>query len=87
MIFFTNYYVILIAMAIFGLGVGIETLSVINNAWKYFPEHAALVNGIIITGLGISSGIFVASAAHFNGSVSVQGICSCTTGVETAGYL
>ena len=57
MIFFTNYYVILIAMAIFGLGVGIETLSVINNAWKYFPEHAALVNGIIITGLGISSGI------------------------------
>ena len=57
MILFTNYYVILIAMCIFGLGDGLETLSVINNCWKYFPEHAALVNGIIITGLGISSGI------------------------------
>lgn len=57
MIFFTNYYIILIAMCIFGLGDGLETLSVINNCWKYFPQHAALVNGIIITGLGISSGI------------------------------
>ena len=57
MIVSTNYYAILIAMCIFGLGDGLETLSVINNCWKYFPEHAALVNGIIITGLGISSGI------------------------------
>lgn len=57
MVIFTNYYIILIAMGIFGLGDGLETLSVIKNAWKYFPEHAALVNGIILTGLGISSGI------------------------------
>lgn len=57
MVIFTNYYVILVAMGIFGLGDGLETLSVINNCWKFFPDHAALVNGIIITGLGISSGI------------------------------
>jgi hypothetical protein len=44
-------------MGIFGLGDGLETLSVINNCWKYFPHHTALVNGIILTGLGISSGI------------------------------
>ena len=57
MIAFTNYYLLLTAMSIFGLGVGLETLSVINNCWKFFPNHTALVNGIIITGLGISSGI------------------------------
>lgn len=57
MIFSTNYYVILLAMGIFGLGDGLETLSVINNCWKYFPGNTGLVNGIIITGLGISSGI------------------------------
>ena len=57
MIFSTNYYLILIAMGIFGLGDGLETLSVINNCWKYFPDNTGLVNGIIITGLGISSGI------------------------------
>lgn len=57
MIFSTNYYAILLAMGIFGLGDGLETLSVINNCWKFFPGHTGLVNGIIITGLGISSGI------------------------------
>lgn len=57
MIFFTNYYVILVAMGIFGLGDGLQVLSVINNSWKYFPGHSALVSGIILTGLGISSGI------------------------------
>ena len=57
MIIFTNYYAILMAMGIFGLGDGLQVLSVINNSWKYFPEHSALVSGIILTGLGISSGI------------------------------
>ena len=57
MILFKNYYVILTAMGIFGLGDGLEALSVINNCWKYFPNHTALVNGIILTGLGISSGV------------------------------
>ena len=57
MIFSTNYYAILLAMGIFGLGDGLETLSVINNCLKFFPLHTVIVNGIIITGLGISSGI------------------------------
>ena len=57
MIFFTNYYLILVAMGVFGLGDGLANLSVIKNCWKYFPNNAALVNGIIIGGLGISSAV------------------------------
>ena len=57
MIIFTNYYLVLIAMGIFGLGDGLANLSVIKNCWKYFPDHKALVNGIIIGGLGLSSAI------------------------------
>ena len=57
MIFFINYYLVLIAMGIFGLGDGLANLSVIKNCWKYFPNHKALVNGIIIGGLGLSSAI------------------------------
>lgn len=64
MAFFTNYYVILISMGIFGMGDGLENLSVIKNCWKYFPEHTGLVNGIILTGLGISSGILTPIADY-----------------------
>jgi MFS family permease len=64
MAIFTNYYVILISMGIFGMGDGLETLSVIKNCWKYFPEHTGLVNGIILTGLGISSGILTPIADY-----------------------
>ena len=45
MIFFSNYYLVLAAMGIFGLGDGLANLSVINNCWKYFPENKALING------------------------------------------
>ena len=65
MIFFTNYYLILVAMGIFGLGDGLANLSVIKNCWKYFPEHKALVNGIIIGGLGLSSAVLTPIADYF----------------------
>ena len=65
MIFFTNYYLILVAMGIFGLGDGLANLSVIKNCWKYFPDHKALVNGIIIGGLGLSSAVLTPIADYF----------------------
>ena len=65
MILFTNYYLVLIAMGIFGLGDGLANLSVITNCWKYFPNNKALVNGIIIGGLGISSAILTPIADYF----------------------
>ena len=64
MIFFTNYYLILIAMGIFGLGDGIANLSVIKNCWKYFPNNTASVNGIIIGGLGLSSAVLTPIADY-----------------------
>ena len=65
MIFFSNYYLVLVAMGIFGLGGGLANLSVIKNCWKYFPNHEALINGIIIGGLGISSAILTPIADYF----------------------
>ena len=65
MIFFTNYYLILVAMGVFGLGDGLANLSVIKNCWNYFPDNAALVNGIIIGGLGISSAVLTPIADYF----------------------
>ena len=64
MIFSTNYYLVLIAMGVFGLGDGLANLSVIKNCWKYFPEHKALVNGIIIGGLGLSSAVLTPIADY-----------------------
>ena len=65
MIFFSNYYLVLIAMGIFGLGDGLANISVITNCWKYFPNNKALINGIIIGGLGISSAILTPIADFF----------------------
>jgi len=64
MIIFSNYYLVLLAMGIFGLGDGLANLSVIKNCWKYFPNNLALVNGIIIGGLGISSCILTPIADY-----------------------
>ena len=55
MIFTTNFYLVLLAMGIFGLGDGLSNLSVIKNCWKYFPDQTGLVSGIIGGGLGLSS--------------------------------
>ena len=65
MIFSSNYYAVLIAMGIFGLGDGLANLSVITNCWKYFPNNKALINGIIIGGLGISSAVLTPIADYF----------------------
>lgn len=57
LIFFKNYFLVLVGMGVFGMGDGLANLSVIKNAWKYYPNRHGLVNGIIIGGLGISSSI------------------------------
>ena len=64
MILTTNYYLVLLSMGIFGLGDGIASLSLIKNCWKYFPDNTALVNGIIIGGLGISSAVLTPIADY-----------------------
>ena len=64
MLFFDNYYLVLLAMGIFGMGDGIANLSVIKNCWKYFPRNTGLVNGIIIGGLGISSAVLTPIADY-----------------------
>ena len=60
-----NYYMVLIAMCILGLGGGIGNLAYIKNGWKYFPESQGLVNGIILGGGGISSSILTPLADFF----------------------
>jgi len=60
-----NYYMVLVAMCILGLGGGIGNLAYIKNGWKYFPESQGLVNGIILGGGGISSSILTPLADFF----------------------
>ena len=52
-----NYYVVLFAMCLFGVGSGLGNLTYLKNSWKYFPSNQGLVNGIILGGAGISSSI------------------------------
>ena len=52
-----NYYVVLIAMCLFGVGSGLGNLTYLRNSWRYFPQSQGLVNGIILGGAGISSSI------------------------------
>ena len=57
LLLFPNYYVILFAMCLFGVGSGLGNLTYLKNSWKYFPENQGLVNGIILGGAGISSSV------------------------------
>ena len=52
-----NYYVVLIAMCLFGIGSGLGNLTYLRNSWRYFPQSQGLVNGIILGGAGISSSV------------------------------
>ena len=57
LLLFPNYYVILFAMCLFGVGSGLGNLTYLKNSWKYFPKNQGLVNGIILGGAGISSSV------------------------------
>jgi len=57
LLFIPNYYIVLIAMCLFGIGNGLGNLTYMKNSWKYFPKSQGLVNGIILGGAGISSSV------------------------------
>ena len=65
LLFVPNYFAVLIAMMLFGIGSGLGNLTYIKNCWKYFPKSQGLVNGIILGGAGISSSILTPLADFF----------------------
>ena len=65
LLFIPNYYVVLIAMCLFGVGNGLGNLTYVKNSWKYFPKSQGLINGIILGGAGISSSILTPLADFF----------------------
>ena len=65
LITFQNYYLVLFAMGIFGVGSGFGYFPPIENCWKYFPKNNALIFGICVAGLGLSSSILTPLADYF----------------------
>ena len=65
LIMFPNYYVVLTAMCLFGIGSGFSNITYIKNSWKYFPKSQGFVNGIILGGAGLSSSILTPLADFF----------------------
>ena len=65
LLFIPNYYAVLAAMCLFGVGSGFGNLTYMKNSWKYFPKSQGLVNGIILGGAGISSSILTPLADFF----------------------
>lgn len=65
LLFYPNYYVVLISMCIFGIGSGLGNLTYVKNCWKYFPKSQGLVNGIILGGAGLSSSILTPLADYW----------------------
>lgn len=45
------------SMILFGIGIGLGFLVIVKNIWKYNDTHAGLANGIILSGVGVSSAI------------------------------
>ena len=65
LIFFPNYFLVLLGMAIFGVGSGFGYFPPIENCWKYYPKSNALIFGICVAGLGLSSSILTPLADYF----------------------
>ena len=65
LLFIPNYYVVLFAMCLFGVGNGLGNLTYMKNSWKYFPKLQGLINGIILGGAGLSSSILTPLADFF----------------------
>ena len=64
LLFVPNYYVVLLAMCLFGVGNGLGNLTYMKNSWKYFPKLQGLINGIILGGAGISSSVLTPLADY-----------------------
>ena len=64
LIFFQNYFIVIMAMGIFGVGCGFSYFPPIQNCWKYFPKSNALIFGVCVAGLGLSSSILTPLADY-----------------------
>ena len=53
-----SYYLVLLAMGLFGLGHALGYLTSMKNIWKYYPNNNGLVFGIVVSGSGLSASIF-----------------------------
>ena len=65
LIFLPNYYSVLVAMCLLGIGSGFGNLTYLKNSWKYFPKSQGFANGIILGGTGLSSSILTPLADFF----------------------
>ena len=65
LIIYPNYFNVLFAMGIFGIGCGFSYFPPIQNCWKYYPKSNALIFGICVAGLGLSSSILTPLADFF----------------------
>lgn len=65
LIFATKFYMVILAISIFGLGMGLSTLTFMRNCWKYFPNNRGFVNGVIISSSGILSTFLTILADYF----------------------
>ena len=65
LILFPNYFLVLFAMGVFGVGSGFGYFPPIENCWKYYPKSNALIFGICVAGLGLSSSILTPLADYF----------------------
>ena len=65
LIIYPNYFLVLFAMGIFGVGSGLGYFPPIENCWKYYPKNNALIFGICVAGLGLSSSILTPLADFF----------------------
>ena len=52
-------------MGIFGIGSGFGYFPPIENCWKYYPNKNALIFGICVSSLGLSSSILTPLADFF----------------------
>lgn len=65
LLIYPNYFLVLIAMAFFGVGSGFGYFPPVENCWKYYPTSNALIFGICVAGLGLSSSILTPLADFF----------------------
>ena len=58
LLYIPKYFMVLIAMGIFGIGIATNTLITIKNCWKYYPDKKGLVYGFNVGAAGISTSFF-----------------------------
>ena len=58
LLYIPNYYMALLAMGIFGVGIATNSLITIKNCWKYYPKVKGLVYGFNVGAAGISTSFF-----------------------------